>query len=194
MPSSTVNKQWCQHRWTTEETPFGNDKIQNSWCTPESKAHKNPNSDLGDTSGNSLSFLRTWNKDGHGFHLPSASAPPPPELYHSLGKGPVESRLAHWLDPSRCCDLAAPATLNPATRMCTSRRIGVVRHVRDGGEGWASGGGGAQIVEEEGGRGQGGCIFIRLGEFQTMEHLLVTRVRLPASPLSVGQVTIIFFI
>jgi hypothetical protein len=32
----------------------------------------------------------------------------------------------------------APATLNPTPRTCTSRRIGVVRHVRDGGEdGWA---------------------------------------------------------
>jgi hypothetical protein len=47
---------------------------------------------------------------------------------------------------------AAPATLNPAPRMCTSRRIGVVRHVRDGGEGQACGGGGAQIGEEEEGR------------------------------------------
>jgi hypothetical protein len=50
---------------------------------------------------------------------------------------------------------AAPATLDPATRTCTSRRIGVVRHVRDGGKGWAGGGGGAQIGEEEGGRGRG---------------------------------------
>jgi hypothetical protein len=39
--------------------------------------------------------------------------------------------------------------------MCTSRRIGVVRHVRDGGEGQAGGGGGAQIGEEEVGRGWG---------------------------------------
>jgi hypothetical protein len=50
---------------------------------------------------------------------------------------------------------AAPATLNPAPRTCTSRRIGVVRHVRNGGEGWAGGGGGAQIGEEKGGRGRG---------------------------------------
>jgi hypothetical protein len=50
---------------------------------------------------------------------------------------------------------AAPATSNPAPLMCTSRRIDVVRHVCDGGEGWASGGGGAQIGEEEGGRGRG---------------------------------------
>jgi hypothetical protein len=39
--------------------------------------------------------------------------------------------------------------------MCTSRRIGVVRHVRDGGEGRAGGSGGAQIGEEEGDRGRG---------------------------------------
>jgi hypothetical protein len=51
--------------------------------------------------------------------------------------------------------VAAPATLNPAPRTCTSRRIDVVRHVRDGGEGRAGGGGGAQIGEEAGGRGQG---------------------------------------
>jgi hypothetical protein len=45
---------------------------------------------------------------------------------------------------------AAPATLDPTPRTCTSRRIGVVRHVCDGGEGWVGGGGGAQIEEEEG--------------------------------------------
>jgi hypothetical protein len=50
---------------------------------------------------------------------------------------------------------AALATLSPAPRTCTSRRVGVVRHVRDGGEGRAGGGGGAQIREEEGGRGRG---------------------------------------
>jgi hypothetical protein len=50
---------------------------------------------------------------------------------------------------------AAPATLNPAPRTCTSRRIGVVRHVPDGGEGRVGGGSGAQIGEEEGGRGRG---------------------------------------
>jgi hypothetical protein len=50
---------------------------------------------------------------------------------------------------------AALATLDPAPRMCTSRRIGVVQHVCDGGEGLAGGGGGAQIGEEEGGRGRG---------------------------------------
>jgi hypothetical protein len=37
---------------------------------------------------------------------------------------------------------AAPTTLNPAPT-CTSRRIGVVQHVRDGEEGRASNGGGA---------------------------------------------------
>jgi hypothetical protein len=63
---------------------------------------------------------------------------------------------------------------------------------------------------------RGGCIFIRLGAFLTMEHLLATiisvplspgrmpargimehllatTVSLPGSPLSVGQATIIFF-
>jgi hypothetical protein len=62
----------------------------------------------------------------------------------------------------------------------------------------------------------GGCIFIRQGAFLTMEHLLATMVSvppslgrmpargimehllatmvsLPASPLSVGQATVIFF-
>jgi hypothetical protein len=51
--------------------------------------------------------------------------------------------------------VAAPATLDPAPHTCTTRRIGVVRHVCDGGEGRAGCGGGAQIGEEEGGRGQG---------------------------------------
>jgi hypothetical protein len=51
--------------------------------------------------------------------------------------------------------MAAPATLDPAPRTWTSRRIGVVRHVGDGGEEQAGGGGGAQIREEEGGRGRG---------------------------------------
>jgi hypothetical protein len=50
---------------------------------------------------------------------------------------------------------AALATLNPTPRTCTSRRTAVVRHVRDGGEGWAGGGGGAQIGKEDGGRGRG---------------------------------------
>jgi hypothetical protein len=46
----------------------------------------------------------------------------------------------------------ALATMNPSPRTCASRQIDVVRHVRDGGEGQAGGGGGAQIGEEEGGR------------------------------------------
>jgi hypothetical protein len=50
---------------------------------------------------------------------------------------------------------AASATLDPAPHTCTSIRIGVVRHVCDGGEGRAGGGSGAQIGEEEGGRGRG---------------------------------------
>jgi hypothetical protein len=55
---------------------------------------------------------------------------------------------------------AAPATLNPTPRTCTSRRIGVVRHVRDGGEGRAGGGSGAQIGEEEGSRGRGTIVGV----------------------------------
>jgi hypothetical protein len=76
---------------------------------------------------------------------------------------------------------AAPATFDPAPRTCTSRRIGVVRHVRDGGEGRAGGYNGAQIGEEEGGRGWVGCIFIRQGAFLAMEHLLATMVSVPPS-------------
>jgi hypothetical protein len=45
---------------------------------------------------------------------------------------------------------AALATLNPAPRTCTSRRIGVVCHECDGGEGQAGDSGGAQIGEEDG--------------------------------------------
>jgi hypothetical protein len=111
------------------------------------------------------------------------------------------------------------ATLDPAPRTCTSRRISVVRHVCDDAEGHAGGDSGAQIGEEEGGRGRGAggrCIFIRQGAFLTMEHLLATMVsvppspgRMPArgimehllamivslsgSPLSVRQATVIFF-
>jgi hypothetical protein len=113
---------------------------------------------------------------------------------------------------------ATPATLDPAPRMCTSRQIGVVRHVCDGGEGRVGGGGGAQIGEEEGGRGgaPGRMHIHSAGAFLTMEHLLAmmvsvppspgrtpsrgimehllsTIVSLPVSPLSVGQATIIFF-
>jgi hypothetical protein len=46
--------------------------------------------------------------------------------------------------------VAAPATLDPAPRTCTSRRIDVVRHVCDDGEGRAGSDGGAQIGKEEG--------------------------------------------
>jgi hypothetical protein len=38
----------------------------------------------------------------------------------------------------------------------------------------------------------GGCIFIQLGEFPTMEHLLAMRVSVPATPCSVGLATVIF--
>jgi hypothetical protein len=51
--------------------------------------------------------------------------------------------------------VVAPATLDPAPRTCTYRRIEVVRHVYDSGEGRASGGGGAHIGEEKGGTGRG---------------------------------------
>jgi hypothetical protein len=79
--------------------------------------------------------------------------------------------------------IAVPsATLDRAPRTCTSGKIGVVRHVRNSGEGRAGGGGGAHIDEEEGGRGRGGCIFIRQGAFLTMEHLLATMVSVPLSP------------
>jgi hypothetical protein len=40
---------------------------------------------------------------------------------------------------------------------------------------------------------RGGCIFIRPGVFRTTEHLLETRVSLPASPLSVVQAMVIIF-
>jgi hypothetical protein len=86
----------------------------------------------------------------------------------------------------------------------------------DCGEGGSRGGGGAQIGEDEGGRGRGGCIFIRQGAFLIVEHLLATMlsvtpspgrmpargimehllammVSLPASPLLVGQATVIFY-
>jgi hypothetical protein len=49
---------------------------------------------------------------------------------------------------------AVPATLYPTPRTCTSIQIGVVRHVHDDWEG-REGGDGAQIGEEEGGRGRG---------------------------------------
>jgi hypothetical protein len=114
--------------------------------------------------------------------------------------------------------VAAPATLNPAPRTCTSRRIGVVRHVCDGGEGRAGSCGGAQIGEEEGawvgapgrmhihsarGISDNGALVATMVSVPPspgwmpargiMEHLLATMVSLPGSSLSVGQATIIFF-
>jgi hypothetical protein len=91
---------------------------------------------------------------------------------------------------------AAPATLEPTPRTCTSRQIGVVRHVCDGGEGREGGGGGTQIGEEEGaGVGAPGQMhIIRHGAFLTIEHLLATMVSLPGSPLSVGQAMVICFL
>jgi hypothetical protein len=92
--------------------------IQGSDHPPVLEPHmvlKNPNSDLGDTANYSLSSLHTWNKDDRGFHLPSASAPPPPEPYHIPGKGPVERRLAHRLDPSRWSDCGCFGNLGPCS-------------------------------------------------------------------------------
>jgi hypothetical protein len=57
--------------------------------------------------------------------LPSMSAPPPPEPYHSPGKGPVESRLAHRLDPRRWSDCGCSGILGPCSshvHLQTSRR------------------------------------------------------------------------
>jgi hypothetical protein len=87
-----------------------------------------------------------------------------------------------------------------------------VRHVCDGGEGRVGGSGGAQIGEEEGGRGRGAGAdaFLTMEHLLAtmvsvptspgwipargiMEHLLTMMVSLPGSPLSVGQATIIFF-
>jgi hypothetical protein len=219
LPSSTVEKQWHQHPSASGDTPCGNDKIHNSWHTAESKAHKNPNSDFGDTTDYSLSSLHTWNKDDHGFHLPFASAPPPPEPYHSPGKGPVESRLAHRLDPSRWSDCGCSGNLGPCSshvHLQTSRRSAtcVQRRGRTGGRRRRSTDRGRRRGQGSG--RWGGCIFIRQGAFLTMEHLLATMVSvplspgrmptreimenllatmvsLPASPLSVGLATIIFF-
>jgi hypothetical protein len=52
--------------------------------------------------------------------------------------------------------VAAPATLNPAPRTCTSRRISVVRHVRDGGEGR-----GAAAVDLKSGKKMGAGVWAR---------------------------------
>jgi hypothetical protein len=125
LPSSTVEKQWRQHPSTSGDTPYGNDKIHNSWRTVESKEHKSPNLDLGDTADYSPSSLHPWNKDDYGFHLPFASAHPPPEPYHSSGKGSVESRLAHRLDPSWWSDCGCSGNLGPCSshvHLHTNRR------------------------------------------------------------------------
>jgi hypothetical protein len=215
-----VEKQWRQHPSAFGDTPYENNKIHNSWRTAESKAHKNPNSDLGDTVDYSPSSLHTWNKDDRGFQLPSTSAPPPPEPYHSPGKGPVESRLAHWLDPSRWSDCSCSGNLEPCSShvhlqtnwhsVTCARRRGRTRGRRR----WSSDRGRRR---GQGSRRWGGCIFIWQGALLTMEHLLAmmvsvpplpgrmptrgiiehllaTMVSLPTSPLSVGQATIIFFI
>jgi hypothetical protein len=143
LPSSTVKKLWRRHHSASGDTPCGNDKIHNSWCTAESKAHKNPNSDLGDTADYSPGSLHTWNKDDCGFHFPSASSPPPPEPYNSPGKGPVESHLAHWLDPSQWSDCSCSGNLGPYSshvHLQTNRRSAtcVRRWGRMGGRRWWS--------------------------------------------------------
>jgi hypothetical protein len=68
-----------------------------------------------DTAEYSSSSLHTSNKDDHGFYLHSTSAPPPPEPYHSPGKGLVESRLAHRLDPSQWSDCGCSGNLEPCS-------------------------------------------------------------------------------
>jgi hypothetical protein len=174
---------------------------------------------LGDTADYSPSSLHTWNKDDCGFHLPSASAPPPPEPYHSTGKGLVESRLAHRLDPSRCSDCGYSGNLEPCSshvHLQTNRRSAtcVRQRVRTGGRRRQSSDRGRRRGQGAGRRG--GCIFIRQEAFLTMEHLMATMVSVPPSPgqmpargimerllatmvslptstLSVGQATVIFF-
>jgi hypothetical protein len=142
---------------------------------------------LGDTTDYSPSSLHTWNKDDRGFHLPSASAAPPPEPHHSPGKGPVESRLAHQLDPSRWSDSGCSGNLGPCSshvHLQTNRRsvTCVRRRGRTGGRRWWSSDRGRRRGQGSGRRG--GCIFIRQGAFPTMEHLLATMVSVP---LSSGQ-------
>jgi hypothetical protein len=151
---------------------------------------------LGDTADYSPSSLHTWNKDDRGFHLPSTSDPPPPKPYHSLGKGPVESRLAHRLDPSRWSDCGCSGNLGPCSlhvHLQTNRRSAtcVRRRGRTGGRRRWSLDRGRRRGQGSGRRG--GCIFIRQGAFLTMEHLLAMMVSLPGSPLSVGQAMISFF-
>jgi hypothetical protein len=183
LPSSTVEKQWRQHPSACGDTPCGNDKIHNTWGTAESKAHK---SDLGDTADYSPNSLHTWNKDNRGFHLPSASASPPPEPYHSPAKGPVESRIAHWLDPSRWSDCGCSDNLGPCSshvHLQMNRRSAtcVRRRGMMGGRRWWRSYRGRRRGQGSGRRG--GCIFIRQGAFLTMEHLLAMMVSLPGSPL-----------
>jgi hypothetical protein len=146
-------------------------------------------------------------------------APPPPEPYHSPGKGPVESCLAHRLDPSRWSDCGCSGNLEPCSshvHLQTNRRSGICarRQGRTGGRRRLSSDRGRRRGQGSG--RWGGCIFIRQGAFLTMEHLLaitvsvppspgwmpvrgimehllVTMVSLPASPLSVLQARIIIF-
>jgi hypothetical protein len=180
-----VEKQWCKHPSASGDTPCGNDKIHNSWRIAESKAHKNPNLDLGDTADYSPSSLHTWNKDDCGFHLPSASTPPPPEPYHSPSKGLVESHLAHQLDPSQWSECGCSGNLEPCSshvHLQTNRRSAtcVRRQGRMGGRRrWSSD---WRRRRGQGSGRRGGCIFIRQGAFLTMEHLLAMMVSVPPSP------------
>jgi hypothetical protein len=111
------------------------------------------------------------------------STPPPPEPYHSPGKGPVESRLAHRLDPSRWSDCVCSGNLEPCSshvHLQTNRRSATCARWRGrtvGRRRWSSDRGRRRGP----GRGQGVWIFIRPRAFWTTEHLLVERVSVPAS-------------
>jgi hypothetical protein len=141
-------------------------------------------------------LTQIWETQQITHRVPSASAPPPPEPYHSPSKGQVESRLAHRLDPSRWSDCGCSGNLGPCSshvHLQTNRRSAtcVRRRGRTGGRWRWSSDRGRRRGQGSGHRG--GCIFIRQGAFLTMEHLLATMVSIPGSPLSVGQATVIFF-
>jgi hypothetical protein len=120
-------------------------------------------------------------------HHPSHTSP---------GKGPVESRLAHRLDPSRWSDCGCSGNLGPSyshVHLQTNRCSGTcVRRRGRKGEWRRSSDRGRKRGQGSGRRG--GCIFIRQGAIMTMEHLFATMVSLPGSPLSVGQATVIIFL
>jgi hypothetical protein len=91
---------------------------------------------------------------------------PPLEPYHSPGKGQVESRLAHRLDPSRWSDCGCSGNLGPCSshvHLQTNRRSAtcVRRRGRTGGRRQWSSDRGRRRGQGSGRRG--GCIFIRQG-------------------------------